>query len=197
VALLPSAAGFFFVHRVGSRAATGFYGDKETSLAYYPEKRPDIMAFKSNLETPEAEAARLAQAPEGSTNHALSSMPVNIHGRIQDLMIELPSFEGDPKHTIVVVPFYSDHYGTADDPTLPRRRYNYGWTCIVIASDDPRCKAAGHRVSIPEYQLRRGTLRTLPSAIEEALAQPLTIESATNAGLLTVREPIAAPLEIQ
>ncbi|MCB5280344.1 hypothetical protein [Arthrobacter sp. ES1] len=151
------------------------------------------MAFKTNLETPEAEAARLALSPEGSTNHALSSMPVSIHGRIQDLMIELPKFDGDPEHTVVVVPFYSDSYGTQEDPTLPRRRYNYGWTCIVVASDDPRCKAAGHRVSVPEYQLRRGKVRTLRSAIEEALEQPLTIESATNAGLLGVREAGAAP----
>lgn len=124
------------------------------------------MAFKTLFETPEAEAARLAQSPEGSTNHSLSSMPVNIHGRIQDLMIELPSFEGDPKHTIVVVPFYSDHYGNHEEPPLPRRRYNFGWTCIVVASDDPRCQAAGHRVSLPEYQLRRGTLRTLPAPEE-------------------------------
>lgn len=150
------------------------------------------MAFKTTLETPEAEAARLAESPEGSTNHALSSMPVNIHGRIQDLMIELPSFEGDPKHTVVVVPFYSDHYGNLDEPPLPRRRYNFAWTCIVVASDDPRCKAAGHRVSIPEYQLRRGTIRTLRPAIEEALEQPLTIESATKAGLLGTPAPAAA-----
>lgn len=123
------------------------------------------MAFKTNLETPEAEAARLAQAPEGSTNHALSSMPVTMHGNIQDLLIELPSFEGDPQHTIVVVPFDCYRYGAEDDPTLPRRRYNNGWSCIVVASDHPSYPVGGHRISLPEYQLRRGILRTLIPAV--------------------------------
>lgn len=143
------------------------------------------MAFKTNRETPEAEAARLAEAPEGSTNHALSSMPVNIHGNIRDLMIELPQLAGDPEHSIVVVPFDSYRYNGENEPPLPRRRYNSGWHCIVIASDHPSYPVGGHRVCLPEYQLRRGTQRTLRSAIEEALAQPLTIESATKAGLLT------------
>jgi hypothetical protein len=128
------------------------------------------MAFKTLFETPEAEAARLAQSPVGSTNHALSSMSVNIRQHVQDLMIELPSFEGDPKHTIVVVPFESHRYSAEDDTTLPRRRYNNGWSCIVIASDHPSYPVGGHRVSLPEYQLRRGTLRTLtlPTAEEGA-----------------------------
>jgi len=145
------------------------------------------MAFKTNRETPEAEAARLAEAPEGSTNHALSSMTVNIHGNIQDLMIEVPHLTGDPKHTIVVVPFQSHHYGAPEDAAQPRRRYNRSWDCIVVASDHPSYPVGGYRISMPEYQLRRGTQRTLRSAIEEALAQPLTIESATKAGLIGPR----------
>jgi hypothetical protein len=153
--------------------------------------------FKSSFETPEAEAVRLAQSPEGSTNHALSAMPVNIHGNIQDLLIEVPSFVDDPKHTIVVVPFDSYHYGGHDDPTLPRRRYNFGWSCIVVASDHPSYPVGGHRISLPEYQLRRGTLRTLRSAIEEALQNPLTIESAVKAGLLGTPEPSTAPDDVQ
>lgn len=124
-------------------------------------ERPTIMAFKTNFETHEAEAARLAQAPEGSTNHALSKLPVNIHQIIQDLMIELPSFGGDPKHTIVVVPFDCHPYGGKDDSTLPRRRYNRGWSCIVVVSNHPSYPVGGHRISLPEYQLVRGTRRTL------------------------------------
>jgi hypothetical protein len=143
------------------------------------------MAFRTRLETAEAEAARLAQSPEGSTNHALSSMPVNIRGNIQDLMIEVPSFTDDPKHTIVVVPFESYRYNGENDATLPLRRYNFGWRCIVVASDHPSYPVGGYRVSLPEYQLRRGTLRTLLPAAEE----PLTIQKAIDTGLLTVREP--------
>ncbi|MEO3931425.1 hypothetical protein WMO79_01240 [Micrococcaceae bacterium Sec7.4] len=155
------------------------------------------MAFKTNIETPEAEAARMAQSPEGSTNHALSSMPVNILGDIQDLMIEVPKFTGDRDQSIVVVPFESHGYGAPADPTQPRLRYNRSWSCIVVASEDPRYPVGGYRVTYPEYQLRRGTQRTLRSAIEEALEQPLTIESATAAGLLGGIEPAAAPLEVQ
>jgi hypothetical protein len=126
------------------------------------------MAFKtsSTLETPEAEAARLAQSPEGSTNHALSSMPVRIHGDIRDLMIEPPSFAGDPAHTVVVVPFESYHHGGPDGATLPRRRYNDSWTCIVVASDHPSYPVGGYRIVLPEYQLRRGTLRNLAPAAQ-------------------------------
>lgn len=119
------------------------------------------MAFKTNLEAPEAEVARLAQSPVGSTNHALSQMPVNIRQRIQDLMIELPHFDGDPKHTIVVVPTESRPYAREDQEVLPRRRHNRSWTCIVVASDHPSYPVGGYRLSLPEYQLVRGTLRTL------------------------------------
>lgn len=155
------------------------------------------MAFKTRFETAEAEAARLAQAPEGSTNHALSSMPVTIHGNIQDLLIEVPSFAGDPKHAIVVVPFESHGYGPQGDSSLPWKRYNRSWDCIVVASDHPSYPVGGYRISMPEYQLRRGTQRTLRSAIEEALAQPMTIESAIRAGLLGTPELAAAAADPQ
>lgn len=46
------------------------------------------------IETEEQERARLAEAPEGSTAHALSQLPVNITGWVQDLLIELPWTEG-------------------------------------------------------------------------------------------------------
>jgi hypothetical protein len=118
--------------------------------------------FKTLIETPEAEVARLAQAPVGSTSHALSLMPVNIRGNVQDLLIELPSLAGDPQHTIVVVPTESHRYSRgAESETLPRRRYDCTWTCIVVASDHPSYPVQGYRISVPEHQLVRGTLRTL------------------------------------
>lgn len=118
--------------------------------------------FKTLLEAPEVEAARLAQSPAGSTNHALSQLPVNIHQFVQDLLIELPSFEGDPRHTMVVVPSESHKLSGSQDPAVkPMRRYPRSWDCIVVASNHPSYPVGGHRITVPECQLVRGTLRTL------------------------------------
>lgn len=119
------------------------------------------MAFKTNRETPEAEAARLAQSPEGSQTHRLSLMPVNILGDVQDMLIELPRFGDEPDHTVVVVPIESHLFSGFDPEELPRRRYQYSWSCIVVASNHPSYPVGGYRLSIPEYQLRRGVQRTL------------------------------------
>jgi hypothetical protein len=125
------------------------------------------MAFKTRFETAEAEAARLAQSPEGSTNHALSSMPVNIHGNIRDgMLIQVPALPGeDPTtHSYVVIPITAHPLSRWVEPELdplPRRRYNRSWDCIVVASNNPRVLVSGYRVNLPEYQLVRGTLRTL------------------------------------
>jgi hypothetical protein len=119
------------------------------------------MAFKTMFEAPEVEAARLAQSPVGSRNHALSQIPVNIKQSLQDLMIELPHFEDEPRHTIVVVPVESHRHSTTDPTAQPRRRYNSSWTCIVVASDHPSYPVGSYRISLPEYQLVRGTHRTL------------------------------------
>jgi hypothetical protein len=157
------------------------------------------MAFKTRFETAEAEAARLAEAPEGSTNHALSSMPVNIISITDGMLIQVPAFaDEDPTtHSYVVIPITAHPLTRWIEPEmdpLPRRRYNRSWDCIVVASNHPRVPVGGHRVNIPEYQLVRGTLRTLtlpgdPAPLEE---RPLTIQNALDAGLLTAREPIAA-----
>lgn len=158
------------------------------------------MAFKTRFETPEAEAARLAQSPEGSTNHALSSMPVNIHGSItESMLIQVPAFaDEDPTtHSYVVMPITAHPLTRGIEPELdplPRRRYNRSWDCIVVASNHPRVRVGGYRVNIPEYQLVRGTLRTLalPGDASPLEERPLTIQNALDAGLLTGREPIAA-----
>ena len=119
------------------------------------------MAFKSFLETPDAEALRLAESPEGSTNHALSQLPVNIKGSLQDLLIELPDLDGDGRK-LVVVPTESHRIGTHEyNNGEPRRRYQTTWTCIVVASTHPSYPVGGWRVSFPEYQLVRGTQHTI------------------------------------
>jgi hypothetical protein len=158
------------------------------------------MAFKTRFETPEAEAVRLAQSPEGSTNHALSSMPVNIRGNITEgMLIQVPAFaDEDPTtHSYVVMPITAHPLTRWIEPELdplPRRRYNRSWDCIVVASNHPRVPVGGYRVSLPEYQLVRGTLRTLtlPGDAATLGESPLTIQSAIDTGLLTVGEPIAA-----
>lgn len=121
------------------------------------------MAFKfsSKLETPEAEAARLAESPEGSQNHRLSRMPVTIHGDFEGVLIELPRFGDEPDYTVVVLPIESHRFSGFDPEELPRRRYQYSWACITVASNNPRVPVGGNRLSIPEYQLRRGVQRTL------------------------------------
>jgi len=119
--------------------------------------------FIDLFETPEVEVARLAEAPVGSLNHSLSLLPVNIKGWLEDLMIELPLFAGpDRSHTVIVVPF--ERYKDQDDEPLPKRRHRGHWRCIVVDSDHPSYPVGGHRLSIPESQLVRGTLRTFELA---------------------------------
>lgn len=118
------------------------------------------MAFKSFFEEPEAEVARLAQAPVGSKAHTLSTLPVNIRGDLTDLMIELPK-DTFHDHTIVVVPW--ERYPlteTERNEPFPRRRYRSTWRCIVVASNHPSYPVAGHRLAVSEDELVRGTLRT-------------------------------------
>lgn len=119
--------------------------------------------FKSRFEAPEAEVARLAQSPAGSSNQAPSQIPVNIRDNVQDQLIELPYLHEDKPHTIVVVPIES-HRVTPHDGEFPLKRYRSAWTCVVVASDHPSYPIGGFRVSIPEHQLVRGTVRTLATA---------------------------------
>lgn len=117
--------------------------------------------FKTSIETPEAEIARLAENPVGSQNHGLSQMPVKIPVPIQDLLIELPSFGDEQQHRIVVVPMTSHRLSGQEPGERPFRRYNRSWDCIVVASSHPSYPVGGYRISVPEYQLVRGTQCTL------------------------------------
>lgn len=118
--------------------------------------------FKDLFEAPEAEVARLAEAPEGSKTHALSLLPVNILGPLDDLMIELP-LEAGWNLTVVVVPFKRVQRSEEEraNREMPFRRHDGWWDCIVIASDHPSYPVGGHRLSIPEAELVRGTIRIL------------------------------------
>lgn len=117
--------------------------------------------FKTSLETPEAEIARLAESPVGSQNHGLSQMPVRIPVPVQDLLIELPSFGDEPHRRIVVVPMTSHRLSGQEPGERPFRRYNRSWDCIVVASSHPSYPVGGYRISVPEYQLVRGEQRAV------------------------------------
>lgn len=115
--------------------------------------------FKDIFEAPEAEVARLAEAPAGSTSHALSLLPVNILGPLDDLMIELPQKDNGAEHRIVVVPY--QRYKDDEKQSTPFKRHRGWWACIVVASNHPSYPVGGHRLAISEAELVRGTLRTL------------------------------------
>lgn len=111
-------------------------------------------------EDAELEVARLAAAPKGSTNHRLSTLPVNIEGPLDDLVIELPDLDPGTNRRVVVVPFKRTGNGTHAGEQMPFRRHAGHWGCIVVASNDPSYKVGGHRLDISEHELVRGTLRT-------------------------------------
>lgn len=122
------------------------------------------MGFLSRIgfiETEEQERTRLAQAPEGSLNHYLSTLPVTNKEWPRDLLVELP---WEPPRTnqsyrIVVVPieFRKDALpdGVEEEP-VPRKRHSGSWTCAVVFSTHPSYPAGGYRVVVPAAELARG-----------------------------------------
>ncbi|GAP61306.1 hypothetical protein AHiyo1_49950 [Arthrobacter sp. Hiyo1] len=76
---------------------------------------------------------------------------------MQNLLIELPDLDGDGRK-LVVVPTESHWIGTHEyNSGEPRRQYQTTWTCLVA---HPSYPVGGWPISIPEYQLVRGTQRT-------------------------------------
>ena len=127
------------------------------------------------FETEAEEAARLSAAPEGSTSHTMSLLPVTIPFIENHQLIELPvhpdlaeagpctstvfglAHKCDGRHRIVVLPLQDrDAKGSADKP-LPRR-HDHSWTVRVVASDHPSYSAGGHDLCVDEASLRRGKL---------------------------------------
>ncbi|WP_405749276.1 hypothetical protein OG232_04220 [Streptomyces sp. NBC_01411] len=122
------------------------------------------MSFLSRIgiiETAEQEQARLAQAPEGSINHYLSTLPVTIEGWLKDLLVELPWQQPrtDQSYRVIVVPieFRKDLLpeGVEEEP-LPRRRHSGSWTCAVVFSNHPSYPVGGYRIVVPAAELARG-----------------------------------------
>lgn len=121
------------------------------------------MSFLSRIgfiETEEQERARLAQAPEGSLNHYLSTLPVTIDGWPKDLLVELPwQQRTDQAHRVVVVPieFRTDALPEgADEEPLPRKLHSGSWLCAVVFSNHPDYPVGGFRIDVPDAQIARG-----------------------------------------
>ncbi len=121
--------------------------------------------FTSIYEPPEAEVARLAAAPEGSTSHELSKLPVNIEGWLEGRIIELPHIKPGPDYTIVVIPF--DRYDEKPETSMPYRRHRGTWRCMIVASNHPSYSVGGTKLAISEAELVRGTLRTIEVPVLE------------------------------
>lgn len=122
------------------------------------------MSFLSRIgfiETKEQEQARLAQAPEDSTNHYLSTLPVTIEEWPKDLVVELPwePPRTDQSYRVVVVPieFRKDLLpeGVEEEP-LPRKRHSGSWTCAVVYSNHPSYPVGGYRIVVQAAELARG-----------------------------------------
>lgn len=112
------------------------------------------------LETEGQEQARLAQCPEGSTSHRLSTLPVTIAEWPQDLLVELP-WRRPPsteQHRVVVVPieYRPDPNPERKVEPLPRKRNPGAWRCAVVASDHPGYPVGGHRIVVSAAEIARG-----------------------------------------
>jgi hypothetical protein len=122
------------------------------------------MSFLSRIcfiETAEQEQARLAQAPEGSINHYLSTLPVTIEGWPKDLVVELPWQQPrtNQSYRVVVVPieFRKDLLpeGVEEEP-LPHKGHSGSWTCAVVYFNHPSYPVGGYRIVVPAAELARG-----------------------------------------
>ncbi|MFK0244528.1 hypothetical protein ACIQUM_07505 [Amycolatopsis azurea] len=118
------------------------------------------MSFRSFFESDEQERERLAEAPEGSSCHSLSQLPVTIREWPQDLIVALPwAALGRSDHHVAVVPIRFSPASRPEGPGegLLRKRYTGAWECVVVASDHPQYPIGGHRLSIPAAEIARGT----------------------------------------
>ena len=113
--------------------------------------------FKKFAEDETEEAARLAQSPEGSTNHALSSRPITMHEYPRGRAIKLPSLHGEGYLVVVPTEHHPSSHKRAEGELI---RFDGSWSCIVIGSTIENYPAGGHDLSISYEELRRGELVT-------------------------------------
>lgn len=111
------------------------------------------------FETPQQEAERLAQSPEGSTNARLAPLPVTIEHPSRGMIVELPWAAMRPeseKRQIVVV---LDQLRPGLEPRREQpRRHDRSWSCTVVASTHSAYPVGGYDLVISEAEIRRGRL---------------------------------------
>ncbi|MEU7156054.1 hypothetical protein AB0A98_06365 [Streptomyces chrestomyceticus] len=134
------------------------------------------MGFLSRIgfiETEDQERARLAQAPEDSLNHYLSTLPVTIDEWPKDLLVRLPwqPPRTDQAYRVIVVPidFRKDALpeGVEEEP-LPRKRHSGSWMCAVVFSDHPSYPAGGFRIDVTATEIARGRKIDLSATLAQA-----------------------------
>ncbi|GAA3257665.1 hypothetical protein GCM10010493_35090 [Streptomyces lavendulae subsp. grasserius] len=166
----PAASSLLIGIGVAALEAAHIYGGRCTST---DQGARTIMSFLSRIgciETEEQERTRLAQAPEGSLNHYLSTLPVTIDEWPKDLLVELPWQQPRTQqaYRVVVVPleFREEALpeGVEEEP-LPRKRHSGAWMCAVVFSDHPDYPAGGFRIDVPAAEIVRGRKVDLVTAL--------------------------------
>lgn len=118
------------------------------------------MAFTGiRFESAADEAARLAQAPAGSTHARLAPLPVTIEHPSRGMVVELPWAAMRPeseKHRIVVM---LDHPRPCPGHRYQQPfRHDGSWSCTVVASTHDAYPVGGHDLVVSEAEIRRGRL---------------------------------------
>lgn len=118
------------------------------------------MAFNGiQYETPQQEAERLAQSPEGSTNARLASLPVTIEHPRRAMIVELPWAAMRPEYEKCRIVVMLDQQRTHPEHKHQQpRRHDGAWSCTVVASTHSAYPVGGYDIIVPETQIRRGKL---------------------------------------
>lgn len=121
------------------------------------------MSFPSiPQETPEQNAARLAEAPVNSVLHQLSKVPVTIASISVGQIIELPEAFAEKEQNIIVTPL--ERISRIQPANGPRLRNHATWDCRVIGGKNSTYQPGCWPISLDEAVLVRGTEIILTSA---------------------------------
>ena len=138
------------------------------------------MAFKSlfTYETEAQEAARLAEAPAGSTYARLAPLPVTIEHPHRAMVVELPwaaMHPEEPNDARIVVTLVEQHLSSSRS-AHPERRHDGSWDAIVLASTHPAYPVGGYDICVAAEEIRRSRLLE-PT---ELLAQPSVVTARSH-----------------